>query len=63
MSVTFDPWLQNQLTFSGGVNGDVFVWREHLLVRVVAKAHSGPVSTMYTTLRDGLIVTGGKERP
>uniref|UniRef100_H3CLU3 EMAP like 6 n=2 Tax=Tetraodon nigroviridis TaxID=99883 RepID=H3CLU3_TETNG len=53
----------NQLTFSGAVNGDVYVWREHFLVRVVAKAHSGPVFTMYTTLRDGLIVTGGKERP
>lgn len=39
------------------------MWREHFLVRVVAKAHSGPVFTMYTTLRDGLIVTGGKERP
>nr|XP_024658595.1 echinoderm microtubule-associated protein-like 6 [Maylandia zebra] len=39
---------------------DVYVWREHFLVRVVAKAHSGPVFTMYTTLRDGLIVTGGR---
>lgn len=39
------------------------VWKEHILVRVVAKAHTGPVFTMYTTLRDGLIVTGGKERP
>lgn len=55
--------LQNNLTFTGAVNGDVYVWREHFLVRVVAKAHSGPVFTMYTTLRDGLIVTGGKERP
>lgn len=39
------------------------VWKEHILVRIVAKAHTGPVFTMYTTLRDGLIVTGGKERP
>lgn len=39
------------------------VWKEHVLVRIVAKAHTGPVFTMYTTLRDGLIVTGGKERP
>lgn len=54
---------QNNLTFTGAINGDVYVWREHFLVRVVAKAHSGPVFTMYTTLRDGLIVTGGKERP
>ncbi|KAI2658968.1 Echinoderm microtubule-associated protein-like 6 [Labeo rohita] len=53
----------NNLTFTGAINGDVYVWREHFLVRVVAKAHTGPVFTMYTTLRDGLIVTGGKERP
>uniref|UniRef100_A0A3Q4I110 HELP domain-containing protein n=1 Tax=Neolamprologus brichardi TaxID=32507 RepID=A0A3Q4I110_NEOBR len=45
----------NNLTFTGAINGDVYVWREHFLVRVVAKAHSGPVFTMYTTLRDGLI--------
>ncbi|KAJ8392415.1 hypothetical protein AAFF_G00075400 [Aldrovandia affinis] len=60
LSVAFGA---NSLTFTGAINGDVFVWREHFLVRVVAKAHSGPVFTMYTTLRDGLIVTGGKERP
>lgn len=68
LGVTFGPRLsfcvfQNNLTFTGAINGDVYVWREHFLVRVVAKAHSGPVFTMYTTLRDGLIVTGGKERP
>uniref|UniRef100_A0A3Q2XTX5 EMAP like 6 n=1 Tax=Hippocampus comes TaxID=109280 RepID=A0A3Q2XTX5_HIPCM len=51
----------NNLTFTGAINGDVYVWREHFLGRVVAKAHSGPVFAMYTTLRDGLIVTGGKE--
>uniref|UniRef100_A0A3Q1EQL2 EMAP like 6 n=1 Tax=Acanthochromis polyacanthus TaxID=80966 RepID=A0A3Q1EQL2_9TELE len=59
LSVAFGA---NNLTFTGAINGDVYVWREHFLVRVVAKAHSGPVFTMYTTLRDGLIVTGGKER-
>ncbi|KAM9770291.1 LOW QUALITY PROTEIN: echinoderm microtubule-associated protein-like 6 [Menidia menidia] len=53
----------NNLTFTGAISGDVYVWRDQFLVRVVAKAHSGPVFTMYTTLRDGLIVTGGKERP
>ncbi|CAG10611.1 unnamed protein product, partial [Tetraodon nigroviridis] len=53
----------NNLTFTGTISGDVCVWKEHILVRVVAKAHTGPVFTMYTTLRDGLIVTGGKERP
>ncbi|KAM9313939.1 echinoderm microtubule-associated protein-like 6 [Pholidichthys leucotaenia] len=60
LSVAFGA---NNLTFTGAVNGDVYVWRDHFLIRVVAKAHSGPVFTMYTTLRDGLIVTGGKERP
>ena len=43
------------------MNGDVYVWKETKLIRVVTKAHSGPVFTMYTTLKDGLIITGGKE--
>ncbi|XP_041941967.1 echinoderm microtubule-associated protein-like 5 [Alosa sapidissima] len=60
LSVAFGA---NSLTFTGSISGDVCVWREHMLVRIVAKAHSGPVFTMYTTLKDGLIVTGGKERP
>ncbi|XP_047191015.1 echinoderm microtubule-associated protein-like 6 isoform X1 [Scophthalmus maximus] len=60
LSVAFGA---NNLTFTGAINGDVYVWRDHYLLRVVAKAHNGPVFTMYTTLRDGLIVTGGKERP
>lgn len=55
--------LQSNLTFTGAINGDVYVWKDHFLIRLVAKAHTGPVFTMYTTLRDGLIVTGGKERP
>lgn len=57
------PSLKTNLTFTGAINGDVYVWREHFLLRKVARAHTGPVFTMYTTLRDGLIVTGGKERP
>uniref|UniRef100_A0A673BND2 EMAP like 6 n=1 Tax=Sphaeramia orbicularis TaxID=375764 RepID=A0A673BND2_9TELE len=60
LSVAFGA---NNLTFTGAINGDVYVWRDHYLLRVVGKAHTGPVFTMYTTLRDGLIVTGGKERP
>uniref|UniRef100_A0A3P9B4X6 Uncharacterized protein n=1 Tax=Maylandia zebra TaxID=106582 RepID=A0A3P9B4X6_9CICH len=60
LSVAFGA---NNLTFTGAINGDVYVWRDHYLLRVVAKAHTGLVFTMYTTLRDGLIVTGGKERP
>ncbi|KAF6128650.1 hypothetical protein HJG60_000539 [Phyllostomus discolor] len=53
----------SNLTFTGTISGDVCVWKEHVLCRVVARAHTGPVFAMYTTLRDGLIVTGGKERP
>ncbi|XP_075452064.1 echinoderm microtubule-associated protein-like 6 isoform X1 [Ascaphus truei] len=60
LSVAFGA---NSLTFTGAINGDVYVWKDHFLIRLVAKAHTGPVFTMYTTLRDGLIVTGGKERP
>lgn len=57
-------WLlfQNNVTFTGAMSGDVYVWKENVLIRVVQKAHNGPVFCMYTTLRDGLIVTGGKER-
>ncbi|XP_055292523.1 echinoderm microtubule-associated protein-like 5 isoform X7 [Moschus berezovskii] len=53
----------NNLTFTGTISGDVCVWKDHMLCRIVARAHNGPVFAMYTTLRDGLIVTGGKERP
>ncbi|XP_004681693.1 PREDICTED: echinoderm microtubule-associated protein-like 5 isoform X1 [Condylura cristata] len=53
----------NNLTFTGTISGDVCVWKGHVLCRIVARAHNGPVFAMYTTLRDGLIVTGGKERP
>ncbi|KAL8169066.1 UNVERIFIED_CONTAM: Echinoderm microtubule-associated protein-like 5 [Gekko kuhli] len=60
LSVAFGA---NNLTFTGTISGDVCVWKEHILNRIVAKAHNGPVFAMYTTLRDGLIVTGGKERP
>ncbi|GAB5573088.1 echinoderm microtubule-associated protein-like 5 isoform X3 [Prionailurus iriomotensis] len=53
----------NNLTFTGTISGDVCVWKDHILCRTVARAHNGPVFAMFTTLRDGLIVTGGKERP
>ena len=58
----FSVYRQDNLTFTGAMNGDVFVWSGHRLVRIVRRAHSGPVFTMHTTLRDGLIVTGGKEK-
>ncbi|GFS05106.1 echinoderm microtubule-associated protein-like 6 [Elysia marginata] len=51
----------NNVTYTGAMSGDVYVWQDSSLARVVQKAHTGPVFTMFTTLRDGLIVTGGKE--
>jgi len=51
------------VTYTGAMSGDVFVWKDNTLLRMVLKAHSGPVFSMFTTLRDGLIVTGGKEMP
>ena len=50
--------LQNKLTFTGAMSGDVYVWQETTLSRVLQKAHNGPIFSMFTTLRDGLIVTG-----
>ena len=55
-------YLQNNMTYTGSMSGDVYVWHEHRVQRIVSKAHNGPVFSMYTTLRDGLIVTGAKER-
>lgn len=49
------------MTFTGAMNGDVYVWKDATLTRLVSKAHNGPVFSMFTTLRDGFIVTGGKE--
>ncbi|XP_050404782.1 echinoderm microtubule-associated protein-like 6 [Patella vulgata] len=53
----------NSVTYTGALSGDVYVWKENQLIRLVQKAHTGPVFSMFTTLRDGLIVTGGKEVP
>ncbi|XP_071162130.1 echinoderm microtubule-associated protein-like 6 [Mytilus edulis] len=53
----------NNLTYTGAMSGDVYVWQETTLVRIVPKAHTGPVFSMFTTLRDGFIVTGGKDPP
>lgn len=50
------------LTFTGGMNGDVYVWKGHELNRTISQAHEGPVFSMFTTLQDGLIVTGGKDK-
>ena len=44
------------------MSGDVYVWVGNTLNRIVQKAHTGPVFSMFTTLRDGLVVTGAKEK-
>ena len=53
---------QDDITFTGSISGDVYVWKGHVLSRVVSQAHSGPVFAMFTCLEDGLILTAGKER-
>ncbi|XP_041352370.1 echinoderm microtubule-associated protein-like 6 isoform X2 [Gigantopelta aegis] len=58
LSVAFGA---NNLTYTGALSGDVYVWHDNTLARLVQKAHNGPIFTMFTTLRDGLIVTGAKE--
>lgn len=50
------------MTYTGSMSGDVFVWKDCSLIRLVSKAHDGPVFTLYTTLKDGLIVSGAKEK-
>jgi len=44
------------------MSGDVYIWNVCSLTRIVKNVHSGPVFTMFTTVKDGLIVTGGKEK-
>lgn len=44
------------------MSGDIYIWSTHNLTRIVKNVHSGPVFTMFTTVKDGLIVTGGKEK-
>lgn len=55
-------FYQDGVTYTGSMSGDVFVWKDSALVRLVSKAHDGPVFSLYTTLKDGLIVSGAKER-
>ena len=50
------------MTFTGMATGSVIVWNGPVASRIIEKAHSGPVFAMFTTLKDGLIVTGGKEK-
>ena len=55
-------YSQNDTTFTGTMSGDVYIWISNTLTRVVKQVHGGPVFTMFTTVKDGLIVTGGKDK-
>ncbi len=59
LSVAFG---QENITYTGGMTGDVFIWKDNVLLRTVIGAHSGPIFSMYTSLFDGCIVTGAKEK-
>ena len=50
------------ITYTGAISGDVFVWQDSRLTRVITNCHTGPVFALYTTIKDGLIVSGGKEK-
>ena len=52
----------DDMTFTGMATGSVIVWAGPVASRIIERAHSGPVFAMFTTLKDGLIVTGGKEK-
>ncbi|XP_047132983.1 echinoderm microtubule-associated protein-like 6 isoform X1 [Hydra vulgaris] len=59
LSVAYGP---NDATFTGAISGDVYIWSVNLLTRIVKNVHSGPIFCMFTTVTDGLIVTGGKDK-
>ena len=50
------------MTFTGSMSGDVYVWSGHILARAVSRAHTGPIFAMHTSVKDGFIVTGAKEK-
>lgn len=54
-------YLQEGITYTGSVGGTIYAWTGNVLSRVITDAHTGPVFAMYTSLEDGLLVSGGKE--
>ena len=54
--------LQNDVTFTGSISGDVFMWKGHILSKVIERAHTGPVFAMYSSIKENKIISGGKER-
>ncbi|CAF0889090.1 unnamed protein product [Brachionus calyciflorus] len=53
--------LEN-LSYTGSMGGDVFIWKDNVLIRTILRAHQGPIFSMYTSLFDGCIVSGAKEK-
>lgn len=59
LSIAFAP---NDITYTGSISGDVFMWKGHVLTRVIEKAHSGPVFAMFSSVNENKVLSGGKER-
>uniref|UniRef100_T1JGP8 WD repeat-containing protein 55 homolog n=1 Tax=Strigamia maritima TaxID=126957 RepID=T1JGP8_STRMM len=58
LSLTFGG---NKTTLTGSWDGAIFVWRDEKLIRVVTRAHCGPIFSLYGSSFDGLVVSGAKE--
>ncbi len=54
--------FKGNITYTGSMGGEIFIWKDNVLIRAVLNAHKGPIFTMYTSLFDGCIVTGSKEK-
>lgn len=55
-------YFQGNITYTGSMIGAVFIWKDNVLIRLISDAHQGPIFTMYTSLFDGYILTGSKEK-
>lgn len=54
--------LQDDVTFTGAISGDIYVWKGPILAHVVERAHSGPIFAMSCCLGKSRILSAGKER-
>ena len=54
--------MQDDVTYTGAISGDVFQWKGHLLTRVIEQAHSGPIFAMFSSVKQNRILSAGKER-
>jgi microtubule-associated protein-like 6 len=59
LSIAFAPI---DITLTGSISGDIFIWKGHILSRVIERAHTGPIFAMYTAAKSNKILTAGKER-